>query len=208
MPDKYFDDLYATAEDPWELTARWYERRKYAITLALLPKLRYQAAFEPGCSVGTLTELLAGRCSKITAVDVAQRALDSADQRLRDAGCRDRVTLLRRSLDDEWPSGPFDLVVLSEVAYYLNPMTLSAVLSREVACLQIGATVVSAHWRHSVADYPMSGDHANEIICGTPGLNRIGCYRDEDVVIDVLAVGDSRSVATHERLPGAPTGHG
>ena len=46
----YFDGMYAAAADPWGFEERWYERRKYAISLAMLPRERYRAAFEPGCS--------------------------------------------------------------------------------------------------------------------------------------------------------------
>ena len=62
LPDHYFTDMYAEASDPWGLAERWYEQRKYAITVAMLPQPRYRHAFEPGCSVGVLTERLAGRC--------------------------------------------------------------------------------------------------------------------------------------------------
>ena len=58
VPDGYFERMYATSADPWQLQARWYERRKYAITLALLPYPRYRHAFEPGCSISVLTEML------------------------------------------------------------------------------------------------------------------------------------------------------
>ena len=81
---------------------------------------RYRHAFEPGCSIGTLTALLALRCDHVTAVDVADAAVRTADARLRDGGLREQVTLARSSLDDAWPAGPFDLLVLSEVAYYLE----------------------------------------------------------------------------------------
>jgi methylase of polypeptide subunit release factors len=93
--------MYASSADPWELGSRWYEQRKYAITLALLPRQRYRHAFEPGCSVGVLTALLTQRCLQVTATDVAAAALDGADRRLRAAGERDRVMLLHRSLDED-----------------------------------------------------------------------------------------------------------
>jgi cyclopropane fatty-acyl-phospholipid synthase-like methyltransferase len=203
LSDAYFDRLYAGADDPWQLSTRWYEQRKYAITLALLPDRRYRHAFEPGCSIGTLTERLAQRCDHVTAVDVADAALRGADARLRAAGCRDRVTLAQSSLDAAWRSGPFDLLVLSEVAYYLEADALAALLGREIARLQPGAAVVAAHWRHRVADYPLSGDAANAIIAATQGLRSLGAYRDRDVVIEVFDTGDGRSVAAREGLPGA-----
>lgn len=207
LPDAYFDRMYATSADPWQLATRWYEQRKYAITLSVLPYRRYRHAFEPGCSIGILTALLAERCDRVTAMDVAGAALEIADVRLRadggGHGVRNRVTLSCGSLDEPWPPGPFDLLVLSEVAYYLQGGLLVDVLRRECPRLAGGATVVAAHWRHEVADYPLSGDQANRIIAATPGLNSIGGYRDRDVVIEVFDVGSAASVATRNGVPGA-----
>jgi hypothetical protein len=85
----------------------------------------------------------------------------------------------------------------------LEPDTLAGVLRRECARLQPGATVVAAHWRHAVAEYPLSGDAAHTVIAATPGLNSLGCYRDQDVVVEVFDTGDGRSVAAREEVPGA-----
>ncbi|RAU97590.1 SAM-dependent methyltransferase [Mycobacterium colombiense] len=195
--------MYVGTDDPWQLSTRWYEQRKYAITLGLLPQRHYRHGFEPGCSIGTLTARLAQRCTQVTAVDVAEAALRGADARLRQTGCRERVTLIRSSLDAPWPRGPFDLLVLSEVAYYLEAETLAEVMRRECPKLQPGANVVAAHWRHPVPDYPLTGDAAHEVIAQTPGLTSMGRYRDDDVVIDVFDTGDGRSVAAREEVPGA-----
>ena len=207
LPDSYFDRMYATSSDPWRLATRWYEQRKYAITLAMLPQRHYRHAFEPGCSIGTLTAMLAERCDHVTAMDVAGAALDIADTRLRADvdrdGPRDRVTLVRGSLDDPWPPGPFDLLVLSEVAYYLEEELLAGLLRRECPRLARGATVIAAHWRHEVADYPLTGDRANRIIAATPGLISTGSYRDRDVVIEVFDTQSAASVAERDGVPGA-----
>ncbi|CAN5138489.1 SAM-dependent methyltransferase [soil metagenome] len=199
----YFDRMYADAEDPWQLASRWYEQRKYAITMSVLPQRRYRHAFEPGCSIGILTESLAQRCDHVTAVDVAAAALATADVRLTSAGCRDQVTLRQGALDEPWPAGPFDLVVLSEVAYYLDARLLSEVLKREVPNLAPGAMLVAAHWRHPVSDYPIGGDDVHQIITSTPGLTSIGRYLDRDVVIQAFDTGDGLSVAAQENVPGA-----
>ncbi len=105
LSDAYFDRMYSESADPWQLQSRWYERRKYAITLALLPYARYRHAFEPGCSVGVLTEQLA------EPVRPRHRHRRRRWRRWTppiagscDAGCRERVTLLQASLDEPWPS--------------------------------------------------------------------------------------------------------
>lgn len=195
--------MYAESADPWQLESRWYEQRKYAITTALLPYPRYRHAFEPGCSVGVLTAQLLRRCDHVTSTDISVGALDATSQRLTAAGVRDRVTLLHGSLDQRWPAGPFDLVVLSEVCYYLQPEVLREVLDREVPRLAKATTVVAAHWRHKVEEYPMAGDRANDIIGATPGLHHVGVYRDADVVIDVFDNVGGESVAARTAVPGA-----
>lgn len=202
LPDAYFADVYATTSDPWRLAKRWYEQRKYAITMAMLPKPRYRSAFEPGCSVGVLTELLAARCDALLATDVAQAALDTARTRLEQSGATGAVEFERRSLDAPWPDG-VDLVVVSEVAYYLAAGTLRAVLDRECPRLAPGTTILAAHWRHHVADYPMTGDEAHDVIAATPDLHRLARYRDDDVAVEVFTVGEAASVATETGVPGA-----
>lgn len=203
LPDSYFDSMYEASSDPWNLANRWYEERKYAITMAVLPSQRYRHAVELGCSVGTVTQRLVGRCDRVTAVDVSAAALDTTDRRLREAGLRETVTLVRGSLDDPWPTGPFDLVVLSEVCYYLSADLLAEVLRRECPRLAPDAVVVAAHWRHPVDDYPMTGDEATAVIAATPGLVSVGTYRDADVVIEVYDTGSGDSVAVRGDVPGA-----
>lgn len=195
---EYFDRMYADADDPWELASRWYEQRKYAITMSMLPQRRYRHAFEPGCSIGVLTEMLAQRCDHVTAVDVAAAALKAAAARVSSG-----ATFVRGALDEPWPDGPFDLLVLSEVGYYLDASLLTEVLHREIPRLADGATVLAAHWRHPVDDYPIGGDQVHEILGAVPGLVRLGRYRDDDVVIDVFDTGSGESVAAREQVPGA-----
>jgi SAM-dependent methyltransferase len=203
VPDAYFDDMYARSIDPWGLSHSWYERRRHSILLALLPYHRYRHAFEPGCSVGVLTEQLTYRAHHVTAIDVATAALERASRRLRAGGRREQVTLLHRSIDVPWPQGPFDLVVLSEVGYYLPADALRAVLDREVPRLMPGATVIASHWRHPVRGYPMTGDHASDVVAATRGLHLLGSYRDADVAIEVFDTTTATSVAARNKVPGA-----
>ena len=116
-PPEYFDAMYAGSRDPWSLSTRWYERRKHALTVAALTRDRYRSAFEPGCSVGALTSLLAPRCDRLLATDRVREAVLTARDRL---GDRPGLRIERGTVPDGWPDGRFDLVVLSEVGYYLD----------------------------------------------------------------------------------------
>jgi trans-aconitate methyltransferase len=80
----YFDAMYRAAADPWGFEDRWYERREYAVSLAQLPAERYRRAFEPGCSIGVFTHMLAQRCDTLLSCDVAAAAVQAATRRTRD----------------------------------------------------------------------------------------------------------------------------
>ena len=138
----YFDRLPATSNDPWGFATRWYERRKYALTLAALPAPRYDSALEIGCSVGVLTTLLAERCTALLALEPSTRALAQARTQV-----PDNVTLLQASAPRDWPGGTFDLVVLSEVGYYLDAGDLDRLLDLVQRSLAPGGTVLACHWR-------------------------------------------------------------
>ena len=62
---------------------------------------------------------------------------------------------------------------------------------------------LAAHWRHPVADYPMTGDHANDVTGLRPAcIMSAGGYRDADVVIEVFDTGTPTSVAARTGVPG------
>ena len=190
----YFRDRYASSADPWGLAERWYEARKYALTVALLPRQRYGAAFEPGCSIGVLTTLLAPRCDRLLACDVVPDAVAAA--RSRAAGLP-AVRVEQRLIPGEWPPGSFDLIVWSELLYYFDDADLGQVLGLGIGSLRPGGQILAVHWRHPAPDHPRTGDEVHEDLAAHPGLARLARYRDPDFTAEVYgrADGDLRSVA-------------
>ncbi|EOM78338.1 methyltransferase domain-containing protein [Rhodococcus rhodnii] len=208
LPDEYFDAMYRDARDPWSFEERWYEQRKRALTLAALPYPRFATAFEPGCSIGVLTADLLTRCDRVVATDIAQAALDSAAQRLGPAVTDGRVDLLPRSLDEPWPDETFDLIVLSEVGYYLDAAALEHAAAQAAEHLAPGGVVLAVHWRHSVEDYPLTGDAVHEILANRPDWVCTGRYRDRDVIVETFERPPALSVAERGGLterPGRPS---
>jgi Nodulation protein S (NodS) len=177
----YFEDMYRDADDPWGFETSLYEERKYAITVASLPRFRYRSAYEPGCSIGVLTELLANRCDRLLSSDIIPSALQQAETRL---GRKSHVWLEERSIPAQWPSGPFDLVVLSEIAYYFDETDLGRIMTCLMESTTRAAHVVGVHWRGET-DYPLTGDRTHEIIAQTPGLMTVVHHREEEFVLDV-----------------------
>ncbi|MET9533263.1 SAM-dependent methyltransferase [Streptomyces sp. NPDC006649] len=182
-PAGYFDRMYAGAPDPWRLGERWYEQRKYALTVASLPRRRYRSAFEPGCSVGALTAQLAGRCDRLLATDRVASAVRAASDATRD---HPHVDVRELVVPDEWPQATFDLIVLSELLYYFDDRTLQEVLTRTVATLEPGGTLVTVHWNHPVPEHRLTGTQLAPLLTSVPGLDTLLDVRDPDFTLHVL----------------------
>jgi predicted TPR repeat methyltransferase len=197
LPPAYFAAMYAESADPWGFASRWYEQRKYALTLAALPRERYRRGFEPGCSIGVLTELLAGRCDSLLATDIAPAAVAAAKERL---APYDGVEVAELAVPKEWPQGRFDLVVLSEIGYYLSADDLEQLLDRTIASLEPGATLVAVHWRHSVSDYPLRGDDVHDLLTTSPELRRLARHDEDDLLLEVFETEPALSVAERTGL--------
>ncbi len=195
----YFYEMYADSNDPWGFADRWYDHRKYQLTVAALPRRHYRRGYEPACSIGVLSELLAARCDQLLCADLVPAAVAAARSRLAQ---HPHVTVEQQSIPADWPAGPFDLVVLSEVLYYLTETDLTQTLARVRETLEPGGDLVAVHWRHPVAEHRRGGDQVHAIVAATPGLAAVGGYRDEDFRLDVYRRTDTRpeSVAHSEGL--------
>ena len=186
LPAAYFDDLYAKDADPWRFATSDYEREKYAATLAALPRARYQSVLEVGCSIGVLTRQLAARAETLCAIDLAAQALDEARVRCADLP---HVRFDLMSVPAQWPSGTFDLIVLSEVVYYLDRADLAALVERIRACLVPGGDVVLVHWLGET-HYPLTGDEAVELFktSASAWAHVVSTQRHEAYRLNVLRV--------------------
>jgi SAM-dependent methyltransferase len=159
LPPAYFDQMYAASDDPWGFETRPYEAAKYAETLDALPRNRYRSAFEIGCSIGVLTERLAGRCERLLAVDVAERALNQAWARCRNLP---HVRFRQMAVPDAFPDEQFDLILVSEVGYYWGGDDLITAQRLIVEHLEPGGHLLLVHWTPFVEDYPLTGDEVHE----------------------------------------------
>jgi trans-aconitate methyltransferase len=177
--DAYFEEMYR-ARDPWGYETRWYEQRKYALTLAALPREHYTRAFEPGCSIAVLTAKLAERCDVVLGLEL----LDSVAARARTRpGLGDNVEIRTGRIPEDWPIGKLDLVVLSEVLYYLTEEDLAHVLARLDECLEVGGHVVAVHYR-GATNYPLTGDRVHELL-DAHAWSHHSHLRETEFVLDV-----------------------
>lgn len=197
LTEHFFDTFYDGRDDPWGFESRWYEIRKRAITVASLPRPLFTSALEIGCSIGVLTEELSGRSARLLALDIADQPLVRARARLAD---QPHVTFRRLDAAHDWPEGSFDLIVLSEVAYYWSRDDLRRVLERIDAALTGDGVLVACHWRHPVDGYPERGDDVHRTIRSYPAFEVLAAHEEEDFLLDVLTRRPAVSVARETGL--------
>ncbi|MDI3194036.1 bifunctional PIG-L family deacetylase/class I SAM-dependent methyltransferase [Pseudarthrobacter sp. AL07] len=180
---RIFDAVHAKSDDPWAYTTSWYERRKRTLTLAALPQETYFSGLEIGCSIGTLTAELATRCTSLLAVDASGTALELAARRLAPFP---GVSTRHLTLPADWPGGRFDLVVVSEVGYYLSTAELEVLLQRIQESMMPGGTLLLCHWRHRVSGWELDGDSVHALARNRLRWPTAGLYQERDFVLETL----------------------
>lgn len=177
----YFEAMYSEQPDPWGFDVRWYERRKYALTLAALPRQSYRRGYEPGCANGSLTALLADRCDTLIAAELLDDVATRARRRLAD---RANVEIVTGSLPSYWPEGTGDLVVWSEIAYYLTASGAAEAAERLHAWLEPGGDLVAVHYT-GATNYPRGGADVAAWLDGFAFLERIVSHEDAEFELAV-----------------------
>jgi SAM-dependent methyltransferase len=186
----YFDDLYRQRADPWDLGSSWYERRKRDAVLAALPRERFGRGLEVGSARGDLSLRLLDRVEELLAIDGAREAVAATQARV---GTRGQTAQML--IPGDWPPGAFELIVLSEVGYYVAD--LNELAARIDASLGPDGVLVLVHWRHVAKDHPHTAETVHRTLSRRLPLSRLSSYVDDDFLLDVLAR-DGRSVAERE----------
>ena len=184
---EYFEGLYAESEDPWNFEASEYEQIKYARTMAVLGDRTFGRALEAGASIGVFTEMLADRCEKLLAVDVSERAVAVARRRL---SGQENVRIERRTLPEEMPDGPFDLIVASEVLYYFPREEMLTVLQGFERELAPGGILLAVHWRRKTETYPLQGDEVHDLLVEHTRLVNRETMIEPDYRLDLFEDGE------------------
>ncbi len=184
---QHFEQLYQTDPDPWRVASDWYERRKRALLLAALPRERYRHGFEPGCGNGATTLQLLERCDFLCAVDFSATAIELSGQRIQ-GEARSRLDLQALPLPARWPDVPasgFDLIVVSELAYYFDDAALAHFNRRCLESLSPAGHLVMCHWLHGAHDHlqPTQAMHRN--VGENPQLQALLTHTEADFQLDV-----------------------
>jgi glycosyltransferase involved in cell wall biosynthesis/peptidoglycan/xylan/chitin deacetylase (PgdA/CDA1 family)/SAM-dependent methyltransferase len=156
--DNWWERLFALP-DPCAYESE-YEVVKREQILAFLPAKTIADALELGCAEGHFTLRLAPHVGRLTAVDISGRALARAQARCSD---HRNIAFRRLDLDTDGIPGSFDLIVGTEILYYLRDLPRS--VRHLVAKLRPGGFLLTAHSRVLIDD-PEHAGFAWEQACG------------------------------------------
>jgi 2-polyprenyl-3-methyl-5-hydroxy-6-metoxy-1,4-benzoquinol methylase len=180
----HFEKLYRTNPDPWSFTTSAYEQQKYAVTLAALGNRRFHTVLEVGCSIGVLTSRLAARCDNVLGLDFVSAAVAKARAR---CAPYPGVRIEQMQVPQQWPEGHFDLILFSEVLYFLNETDLARICAHTLRSILPGGQVLLVNYT-GVTDDPSTGDSAARFFINAtaPQLQPVLQQRASQYRLDLL----------------------
>ena len=178
-----FEARYRGDADPWAYLSSAYERDKYAATLQACGCGPFAAALELGGSIGVFSTLLAPRCRSLVTIDASETAVTAARRRL---SGQQAVTTIVGMIPRDVPRRDYDLVVASEILYYLTAPQLADTLDVVHACTRPGARLVAVHWRPAGADRPLTAAAVRDELRRRPWLASVAAAGTGDYLLDVL----------------------
>ncbi len=180
-----FDRIHTRGPDPWDVETSSYEREKYDRTLATIPTFHPARILEVGCSIGAQTARLAERTSSLLALDISAEAVALARRRCAPLS---HVTIRQARIPQDWPPGLFDLIVISEMLYFLDRDDVASTARLASGSLARDGAVLLVNWT-GYTDSPTTGDEAAELFVSTAKFLRHTGIRQRDYRIDLLQAG-------------------
>jgi LmbE family N-acetylglucosaminyl deacetylase len=180
---EHFNTLFRTSIDPWGYDMEPYEQYRFQKTIDLLEDRSYECGLELGCANGALSKRLSPLCDTLAAVDGSTEALEIARERLSDAA---HVRFNHASLPEKTPHGPFDLIVASDVLYYLGVAGIGELMAKLDAAALPNCRLLIANYLGKT-DTLVTGEMASEVaIAHLPHWKVIEAQRCDQLRIDVL----------------------
>ncbi|WP_341733442.1 SAM-dependent methyltransferase [Microcoleus sp. EPA2] len=184
VPSSFFDETYRQSTDPWGYTSSFYEISKFRTTIRCLPKVRFKNALEIGCAIGVLTEKLAAKCDRLLSVDYSELGLEEARKRCINLP---QVRFEQMQIPQQFPTEQFDLILFSEVGYYLTLEDLHKTKDQIIDRLLPGGFLLMVHYRFPVESFILNGEIVNDTFIkeSAPFLKHLGDPRQKNFRLDL-----------------------
>ncbi len=185
-PSSIFDETFRENSDPWGYTTNFNEISKFRATIRALPKVQFKNAFEIACAIGVLTEKLAPKCDRLLSVDYSEVGLVEARKRCRDLP---QVRFERMQIPQQFPTEKFDLILFSEVGFFLTMADLLETKQKIIDGLLPGGYLLMVHYRATAGDYfILDGEtvHDTFVQDSASSLKHLGDPRKKFFMIDLV----------------------
>lgn len=175
--------------DPWAFETSTYEREKRATTLAACGAALHGRVLELGAANGVLAAELAPSARRLVAVEAVPAAVALARARL---ARWQHADVVEGCIPMAVPPGPFDLVVASEILYYLDDVSYALTLEQLPTWLAPDGRLVAVHWRTDGPERPRTADDVHADLAALPGLRSLLDAPTGDYLLTVFAPALSR----------------
>ncbi|MFX0546228.1 SAM-dependent methyltransferase [Roseovarius sp. S1116L3] len=164
--------LYADTSDPWGFEHSDYEQAKFAATRQALRAPHYTSAFELGCGNGQLAKHLAQICECYTGMDAVGVAIEAARLAV------PKARFVHDFYPCPLPSGEFDLLILSEILYFLDDDSLRR-LASDVQTFWPKAEVLCVTWLGETG-HDLQGKEALDVFSNALACHNFDCVEKTD----------------------------
>lgn len=167
--------------DPWAFATNPYEQAKRTATLSACGGRRRDRILELGAANGILARALAPRGRELVAVEGVASAAEVAETTLRPWPC---ARVVHGLIPAAVPPGPYDLIVASEILYYLDELAYTATLAALPSWLAPGGRLVAVHWRPETGERPRGAAAVHRDLHALPGLVHVSEAPTADYRLD------------------------
>jgi SAM-dependent methyltransferase len=144
-----FEKKFRAEIDPWDYTHSRFEHFKRLNLLRACGPVKHGRVLELGCAIGETSRRLGRISLRLLAIDGSPTALAEAVRRNPHSP---HISFRYAILPGQMPRSQFDLIVVSELAYYLRQHQQKALADRMVWALAPGGMAVILNHRRPFND--------------------------------------------------------
>lgn len=176
-----FDELYEGTNDPFgaELPQYRYQQRKYDSLLSMLPRRPYLRVLDIGCGRGAMTRKLAPLVEHVLGTDISAAAIGQARKL---SAAHPNIVYSQENMLEETRGEPvFDLIVLADTLYYIEPLTESVLksIARNISAKLApgGLLMVVNHYFFGIDKASRGTREIHDAFRWAPGLSCVAEHR-------------------------------
>lgn len=176
--------MFQTDIDPWDYASSPFEARKRKILLNACGAGVRGRGLELACANGETTRYLARKCLRLMAVDSSPTAVAEARRRTE---VFPHVSVHQAVLPRDLPRKRFDLIVVSELLYYIRAVEADCLVSRLARAIAPGGRIILLHHHVRFEDASQHSDRAQQRAASQLGRTMIGVFHHRDARFDCVA---------------------